>query len=80
MLELLGSGYVIDHVIAEWNRRMDEKVFRIYVSDLLKSMAESWGNQINYRYTDLIEPAEEEPENGDEIALAVIERAGLKVE
>ena len=79
MLELLGSGYVINHVVAEFRARTQQYVYRIYVTDLLKCLAESWGADVPYRYRDVIEPEEDEPESGDEVALRVIRRLGLKV-
>lgn len=79
MLELLGSEYVIDHVVAEHNLRYEERVFRSYVGDLLKLMAEGKTAEVTYRYAELIEkPKEENEMTADEIALEVITRAGLK--
>ena len=75
----MGADYLIDHVIAEYNARMEEKVFRSYVSDLLMLLAEGKIAQIQYRYSELIEkPKEVDEKTGDEIALEVIARAGLK--
>ena len=79
MLELIGSEYVIDHVISEHNLRIEEKIYRSYVSDILMIMAEGKTAQVQHRYTDLIDkPKEENEKTADEIALEVITRAGLK--
>ena len=79
MLDLFGSEYVIDHIIAEHNLRIDEKVYRSYTADLLKVIAESIGASVSCRYDELIDRPKEEEKTGDEIALEVIKRAGLKV-
>lgn len=57
---------------------MDEYIYRVYVTDVIKSMAESWGCEVPFRFKDLLEP-QEELEDGDEVALMVIEKLGLKV-
>ena len=64
---------------AEHNLRIEEKVFRGYICDLVMLMAEGKIAQVQYRYADLIEkPKEETEKTADEIALEVITRAGLK--
>ena len=78
MLDLFGSYYVIEHVLAEHNIRMEEKVYRSYTGDMLKVIAESMGATVNYRLTDLYDKPKEQ-KTGDEVALEVIQRAGLKV-
>ena len=71
---------MIDHVTSEHNNRIREKAYRDYTSDLLKIISESLGCNIPYRYDDMIIKPDKEPEKtGDEIALEVIKRAGLKV-
>lgn len=79
MLELMGSGYVIEHVAAEHNSRMKEEMYRVYVTDVLKHIAESWGTALNFRYAEMIEEPKETEESGDEVALKVISKLGLKV-
>ena len=77
---MLGTEYVIDHVVAEYNRRIEEASYRGYVCDLLKCLAEFVGTDVPYRYAELITPQKKEPEKtGDEVALEVIEKLGLKV-
>lgn len=77
---MLGSEYVGEHVVAEYNRRMEERIYRSYVCDTLKCIAAFTGTEVEYRYAELISPPKKEPEKtGDEVALEVIERLGLKV-
>ena len=80
MLDLLGSWYVIEHVICEHNAKMEEEVFRVYMGDVLKAVGEQLGLKIEKRLIELIKkPEPEDSRTGDEIALAVIKAAGLKV-
>ena len=81
MLELLGSEYVIDHVVAEHNVRMKDEIYKCYVSDIAKVMSEIWGAKVPERYYDMISPPlpEDTYKTGDEVALEVIRRLGLKV-
>lgn len=77
LLNLFGSYYVIEHVIAEANKRSEERFYRIYASDMLKAIAESLGAEVNERYVDLINN-DVDTRTGDEIAADIIKRAGLK--
>ena len=81
MLELIGSNYVIEHVIAEYRLRIQEKIYQIYTGDLLKAIAEFTGCDVQYRFAELIDTDEltRDGRSGDEIALDVILSAGLKV-
>ena len=74
---MFGSNYVIDHVMAEHKLRASEMIYRVYTADMLKGIAEFCGCQVRARYSDLIKP-QEELETGDEVALRVIKRLGLK--
>ena len=75
---MLGSSYVIDHVIAENNIRVREVNYRTYMSDVLMGVARYIGIDVPYRLVELEANEEEEEVSGDEIALEVIRRAGLK--
>ena len=76
---MFGSHYVIDHVVAEHNSRMREENYRIYVTDMLKLLASIKGTTVDIRYADLIEIKDVEQKSGDEVALDVIKKLGLKV-
>lgn len=65
--------------MAEHGKRIREENYRIYMTDVLACMAEQCGVRVNYRYRELIDPQEEETMTGDEVALMVIEKLGLKV-
>jgi len=79
MLELLGSDYLVEHVLEKYNEEQKESAYRAYTSDMLMAIAESMGATVEIRYVDLIEPGQPEDMDGDEIALDIIERAGLRL-
>lgn len=61
MLELLGKEYITDHCICNLRKISDESIYRVYVTDALKSiahntsqMAES-GMTMQTRYIDIID-------------------------
>ena len=78
MLEIFGSQYVIDHVVAEHNCRMETTIYRSYMSDVVRAIAGNLGVEVNTRFADLFERPIEQEMTGDEIALQVIKKAGLK--
>lgn len=49
-MELLGSGYIIDHCVAAFNQKEIEKAYRVYVTDALKVLS-----GIEVRWYDLID-------------------------
>lgn len=78
-MELFGSYYVIEHVIAEWEKDEEEKTFKIYITDMAKGLVEAWGGEVTLRFADTYKPVEQDTRTGDEIALEVINKIGLKV-
>lgn len=58
-LELFGKGYVIEHCIAFFRRQQKEQMYRVYITDALKAIAENTsrmygGVSIKTRYADII--------------------------
>ena len=78
MLDLLGVEYVIDHVISEHNKRLEEFAYRNYTSDLLKVIAENMGVEVNSRFADFIQIGEKDERSADDIVLDIMKKAGLK--
>lgn len=78
LLELYGSYHVIEHVICEYNAKMERMAFWTYHSDILKAIVECMGLQVEKRFVDVISKSTEEQKTGDEIACEVITRLGLK--
>jgi len=74
----MGREYVLEHCVAEQERRFEEKAYRVYTSEVLKSIAETLGVKMYKSYTDIINRIPEDTRTGDEIALDIITRAGLK--
>ena len=68
MLNIYGKRYVIEHCISEYLKRREEKLYRIYVTDALKAIAENtmhyvgagemieYGSSLNMRWIDVLEP------------------------
>ena len=75
---MFGSSYVIDHVIAEHNIRTNEENYKAYMSDVLMAIAGVWGIDVPSRFIDINARKETNELSGDEIALQVIKRVGLK--
>lgn len=75
---MYGSNYVIEHVIAEHNDRAEKRLYRCYTTDMLKAIAEGMGATVNSRFVDSLNNEPQDETTGDEIALDIIKRAGLK--
>ena len=80
---MMGSGYVIDHCICAMRAMRIEEEFRYYVTDTLMYISESvanalGGSYLQGRFADMFKEKVEDERTGDEIALEVIKRAGLK--
>lgn len=81
---MLGSEYVIDHCICALKERRSQEAFRSYIADsamyINQSIAKTLGGTyLEKRYSDLFKAEREDERTGDEIALEVIRKAGLKV-
>lgn len=66
------------YVRSKYNQYKTDQAYRIYITDSL--YANGQGKALTARYYDLIHPKEIDPRSGDEIALDVINRLGLKVD
>jgi predicted Zn-dependent protease len=75
----MGAQYLIDHIITAYNAEQEHKAYRIYVTDIMKALAEANGADVMCRYADLIEVGRHEEMDADAIALDVIQRAGLRL-
>ena len=75
-VDVLGSGYVIDHCIAAFQKEQQEKAFNVYLTDALMAIANNTsaltneGQKMSGRYFDIIDikPKKKE-ETADEIIL-----------
>lgn len=61
MIQLLGKGYIIDHCLCNLRKISDENIFRIYVTDALKAIANNTSKSaqedsyLNLRYIEIID-------------------------
>lgn len=60
---------------AKWNKNLENKRYRVYITDALKAQAE--GARMSERWIDTINK-KVETRTGDEIVLEVFNQAGLK--
>lgn len=86
MLDLIGKGYIVDHCVSLFNNKAKERLYQTYITDTLKCLNDNLakvigGTSIKARYYDLLEAGsqKESEKTGDEIALEIIRKAGLKV-
>lgn len=84
LIEIIGKGYIVDHCIALYNRRMEEQAFRIYVTDLLRGLYNCFtpadAEPLTARYADCLDYAKpkKKEKTGDEIAAEIIAKFNLK--
>ena len=78
-VDILGSGYVIDHCISAFQKEQEEKLYRVYVTDALKAMVDNTmrfagGVRLQNRFYDLAyktKPKVEKEETADEIIMRI---------
>ena len=80
MLDLLGSGYVIEHCVSAFLEKQEEKAYKIYMSDCLYSIvnmyAVSHGGTdmpVQKRFVEIIDVMEKKPKK-EETAEDIITR------
>ena len=81
MLDLMGSGYVIDHCIAAINERHRRENYEFYITDIAYVLLNGlYQNKLDFpRYYDILNPKPKDERTGEEIAADIIKRHGLKV-
>ena len=81
----MGSGYVIEHCVSAFRKSEEEKAFRGYLSDAAMAISRntsaltSEGQMLTIRFAEAMGWVHEDDRTGDEIAVDIIIRAGLKV-
>lgn len=68
MVELLGSGYVIDHCISAFSKSQEEKAYRVYITDALKVISENTAGgestkMMSTRWIELMDFKTDEPQD-----------------
>lgn len=66
------------YVTSKYKLYQDEVAYRVYMADSVFYQAE--GKKLTVRYVDYIHPKPVDNRTGDEIALSVIEKLGLKTQ
>ena len=69
----------MDHCVNAIKERKREELYRTYVTDVVKLLAEILGGTISDKYSNLIDFTPKKELTGDEVAISVITRCGLKV-
>lgn len=72
LLNLIGTGYVIDHCISCFHKEQKKKLHDVYVTDVLRLISENTaktvgGSYMKVRYLDLIDPKKEETRTANEV-------------
>lgn len=77
-VDVLGSGYVMDHCISAFQKEQEEKAFKIYLSDAVMAIAENTmrfagGSKMSSRFFDIINVKKQakQEETADEIILRI---------
>jgi hypothetical protein len=65
-------------MVARFSQDYEDLSYRIYTTDMLRTMAMGMKYQSVQRYAELIDHAPQDTRSGDEIAADVIQRCGLK--
>lgn len=67
------------YMVARFLQDYEDLSYRIYTTDMLRTMAMGMKYQSVQRYAELIDHAPKDTRSGEEIAADVIQRCGLKV-
>lgn len=83
LLNLLGSGYVVEHCVSAFRIKAREEIWKGYIAEGVKILTENTslrgGAHLAKSYRELIDTKKEPEKTGDEIVREIINRAGLKV-
>lgn len=79
LLELFGSGYVIEHCVSTLNMQHKEDLFRSYIAKgvelAVSSLTNAFGGQaFSISYDELIKPVKEETRTEEEIVSNIQEK------
>lgn len=82
LLTRLGKSYIIRHCIEEMRKQTEDKLFRAYLTDGIKAIADntaalySKGVSLKFRYIEIIDDIkpDKQPEKPKETAEQIIER------
>ena len=69
----------MEYMVARFLQEREDLSYRIYTTDMLRTMAMGMKYQSVQRYAELIDHKPRDTRSGEEIAADVISRCGLKV-
>lgn len=77
----MGRGYVIEHCVSTLNLMRQEENYRIYLTEVLRVIANGVGYRISYSYSDMVSESKsakaEEEKTPDEIISVIKAKAEL---
>lgn len=84
LVDMLGSGYVMEHCVSAFSDEVKDKIYRTYITDGIMNISESiaqafGGRYLTQRYVDIIDTSDNDEETADEIVQRVIKEAELKI-
>lgn len=62
----MGRGYVIEHCVSTLNSLRQEENYRVYITELLRTIAKGVGYDVKYRYSDLLNDTKAKPQASEE--------------
>ena len=78
-MDLLGSGYVIDHCVAVFKHQDEEKLYRMYITECLYRVTHALHVPMSVRYMDINNPKPVDNRTPEDIVADITAKAGLKV-
>lgn len=77
LLDALGPDILTDAILAALEDRRRAEDYEVYVTDLLRAMAQGWGASVPRRFWDILHPQPEDSRTAEEIAADIMDRMGL---
>ena len=79
MLDLVGSGYVVECCVSAIVSRNKQEAYMVYVTDCLRAIATGLGAKGVTRFADIIHPPKQDTRAPKDIVKDITAKAGLKV-
>lgn len=76
----MGRGYVIEHCVSTLNAIRQEENYRIYITDVLKMIAQGVGYKVKFRYADFLKKAKDNQKDDGRTSEDIINAIKAKAE
>lgn len=76
----MGRGYVIEHCVSTLNAIRKEDNYRVYLTEVLRTISKGVGYEIKLGYADLLEKAENGKEEDERTPDEIIDTIKAKAE